>query len=81
MNNTTHIVVYSPLENFFYNTDGGATVIAYFFLFIVSALVGATLSAMLGASNRIANNDTAKTIAGLVIGIATFFALRQFIFA
>ena len=72
-----HVVVYTPLENFFYNTPFGASIVAAFFSVLVSTIVGMLIGEML-RSNPFRMGIVGK-IAGWVVGILCFVSISYFV--
>jgi hypothetical protein len=71
---TNSVVVYTPQENFFYNTTEGSTLLAYFFAIITGMMLGAVVSECLSKNF----SDRVKSIVGAIVFVGTVVAIKRF---
>lgn len=77
------VVVYTPVEDFFYNTALGSTIVGWFFVVLISIAFGLICNSILGGSITHPNRRTSnKTIIGdissvvlVVLSVITFYKL------
>jgi hypothetical protein len=74
-----HVVVYTPLENFFYNTPLGAIVIASFFTVLASTIVGMLVAEMFRRRGSY-KLETTSIVAGTSAGILCFLTISYLVF-
>ena len=74
------IVIYTPFEDFLYNSDVGATLAVILCSLLGGMFVGSVVGTMLSGLRRYADSTAAKVF-GILSGVATFGLAMWYSFA
>lgn len=78
---TTEIVVYTPLENFFYNTREGQVFLGGLSMILLAVLVGFVVWALVESKLQYKRNGhTIATVIGVAAGLLAGYGVFSYIF-